>query len=394
MVGTVASIPSETKVRKVKAPDGGRGWFVVFAALAFNIIFDGCCNSFGILFIKILEEFNETKSNTAWTGSLFFSTPLLLAPIAGMITRNIGSRLATMLGGLIATVGFAVGSLSNSIPMLLIFYGLVGGTRMSLPYFNSIKVVTDYFDKRLVLASGIAECGSGLGTLIFGPLTEYLVTAYEWRGALFIISGIASNIIVCGALFCPVRPNKKKPSSYKCTSLYFPCSCCFSSRYPEDISEYTVADVPNDWKPRAKLRRLYLSKLKNVPFLVFAFSNFIVTFWYDVTYIFIVSNTVDIGISLRKTSYLLLIIGFAHLFGIIGYGVLCNREWINRTVVYGLSSVVSGASVLLVPIFKGYVPLVILSGCFGLFSAATEALFSYVLIDFSDLDNQTENDQL
>ncbi|XP_053391716.1 monocarboxylate transporter 12-B-like isoform X2 [Mercenaria mercenaria] len=383
MAGTAASMQSETKVRKVKAPDGGGGWIVVFAVLAFNIIFDGCCYSFGILYIKILEEFNETKSNTAWTGSLFFSTPLLLAPIAGIITRKIGSRLATMLGGLIATVGFAIGSLSNSLAMLMVFYGLVGGIGMSLPYFNSIKIVTDYFDKRLALASGIAECGAGLGTIIFGPLTEYLVSTYEWRGALFIISGIVSNIIVCGALFCPVKRNKNKTCNKNCTSHYLPCSCCFKSRYSMDVSEHSVSHVPDgcETTPETEVRCIYVSQLKNIQFLMFAISNFVMYFWNHIPYIFIVSNAVDIGISLQKASYFLSIIGFVHMFGIIGYGVLCNRKCVNRMVVYGISNGMCGVSILLVPVFQEYVPFAILSGCFGLFSAATEALLSCVLID-------------
>lgn len=83
-------------------PEGGWGWIVVVATLTFNIIYDGCSYSFGILYITFLDYYGDTKSNTAWIGSLFFSVPLLCAPLAAMITQKLGSRNATMLGGFIA----------------------------------------------------------------------------------------------------------------------------------------------------------------------------------------------------------------------------------------------------------------------------------------------------
>ncbi|XP_053381276.1 monocarboxylate transporter 12-B-like [Mercenaria mercenaria] len=376
--------PVNIKDRDVTAPDGGRGWVVVFAALVFSIIYDGCSNAFGILYIQILEGFNETKSNTAWTGSLFFSMPLLLAPTAGIITANIGPRLATMLGGLIVTVGFAIGSCSTSIPMLVIFYGLFGGIGMSLPYFSTFQIVTDYFDEKLALAFGIAECGAGLGTVIFAPLTEYFISTYGWRGALLVISGLVSNIIVCGALFCPVKQNKSITAFNKCSLSYFPLRCCLNSLAAKDIKIHSVPDVPTGEKTplHAKERPLtYLSQLKSIKFLMFALSNFVMYFWYDVPYMFIVSNTVDIGISIQKSSYLLSIIGIVHFFGIIGYGVLCNRKCVNGAVVYGISTGLCGVAILLVPVFQEFIPLAILSGCFGLFSAPQEVLLTCILID-------------
>ena len=64
--------------------------------------------------------------------------------------------------------------------------------------------MTCYFEKYRSLATGIAVCGSGLGTFIFAPLSEYLITEYDWEGAMLIIAGLVLNCIVLGALFRPV----------------------------------------------------------------------------------------------------------------------------------------------------------------------------------------------
>jgi hypothetical protein len=64
--------------------------------------------------------------------------------------------------------------------------------------------VTCYFEKKRSLATGIAVCGSGLGTFVFAPLTEYLIVEYGWRGAMLIIAGLVLNCSILGALFRPV----------------------------------------------------------------------------------------------------------------------------------------------------------------------------------------------
>jgi len=74
--------------------------------------------------------------------------------------------------------------------------------------------VTCYFEKKRSLATGIAVCGSGLGTFLFAPLIEHLIVEYGWRGAILIIAGLVLNCAILGALFRPVPDVKEsKPVS-------------------------------------------------------------------------------------------------------------------------------------------------------------------------------------
>lgn len=72
---------SEEDNRKNKIPDGGWGWMVVLASLILSMIADGVSFSFGLLYVEFLKEFNESKSKTAWIGSLFMAVPLMCGPI-------------------------------------------------------------------------------------------------------------------------------------------------------------------------------------------------------------------------------------------------------------------------------------------------------------------------
>jgi hypothetical protein len=58
--------------------------------------------------------------------------------------------------------------------------------------------------------AGLAVAGSGIGTFIFAPLTNFLMATYCWQGALIIISGVMLNIIVCGSFFRPLNIRRRR----------------------------------------------------------------------------------------------------------------------------------------------------------------------------------------
>jgi len=78
-----------------------------------------------------------------------------------------------------------------------------------MAYLPSIVAVSFYFEKRRSLATGIAVCGSGIGTFAFAPLTNSLLKKYSWKGTVLIEAGILLNCIICGLVFRPLSIQKK-----------------------------------------------------------------------------------------------------------------------------------------------------------------------------------------
>ena len=52
---------------------------------------------------------------------------------------------------------------------------------------------------------GIAVCGSGVGTFVFAPLTNFLLEQYGWKGANLIFAALLFNCAVFGALMRPLE---------------------------------------------------------------------------------------------------------------------------------------------------------------------------------------------
>ncbi|XP_035781894.1 LOW QUALITY PROTEIN: uncharacterized protein LOC118461093 [Anopheles albimanus] len=185
---------------EARPPDGGWGWVVCFASFMVNLIADGVTFSFGVMYIELLSYFGEGKGKTAWVGSLFMAMPLLCGPVASFLTDRYGCRKVTIIGSILASVGFALSAYATSIEMLYLTFGILAGFGLSLCYVAAVVIVAYYFDKKRSFATGLSVCGSGIGTFIFASLTQVLLDEYGWRGTTLILAGVFLNICLCGLL--------------------------------------------------------------------------------------------------------------------------------------------------------------------------------------------------
>ncbi|KAG5889296.1 hypothetical protein JTB14_031943 [Gonioctena quinquepunctata] len=208
-----SSSSESIEISEAKPPDGGWGWVIVLASFVVNLIADGITFSFGVIFVEFLNYFGENRSTTAWVGSLFMAMPLLSGPVASFLTDRYGCRRVTIFGALLASIGFIISSLANSMFVLCITFGILAGFGLSLCYVASVVIVAYYFDKRRSFATGLAVCGSGIGTFIFPPLIQLLLDEYGWRGTTLILAGLFLNLIVCGALMRDLPWTSKKQKS-------------------------------------------------------------------------------------------------------------------------------------------------------------------------------------
>ncbi|XP_068631908.1 monocarboxylate transporter 14-like [Battus philenor] len=185
---------------KTRIPDGGWGWVVVTSSFVISMIADGISFSFGLLYIEFLDEFKTSKSTTAWIGSLFIAVPLLSGPIMSALVDRYGCRSMTILGGIISALGFALASVSKTIEMMMITFGVIAGLGLGLVYVTAVVSIAYWFEKKRNLAVGLGACGTGVGTFVYAPMTQYFIDEYGWRGTILLLSGTLLNLCVCGCV--------------------------------------------------------------------------------------------------------------------------------------------------------------------------------------------------
>lgn len=192
-------------------PDGGWGWVIVAASLVNNLIVDGIGYSFGVFLVKFTEYFKTTKSKVSLVGSLLCGVYLFVGPVVSALTNKFGCRPVAFVGSIIASASFVLATFSPTVDILILTYGVMGGFGLGMIYLPSIVSVGYYFQKKRALATGIAVSGSGIGTFIFAPLSEYLLQELDWKNALLVIAGITLQAAVCSMLMRPLLPPAPKP---------------------------------------------------------------------------------------------------------------------------------------------------------------------------------------
>lgn len=190
--------------RNPTPPDGGWGWLVTFASFMCNFILDGICVSFGVVQYEYMKEFNASHARVSWIGSALSGSYLLVGPFVSAMCAYYGCRRVTMVGSLVAMLGFALSTQATDVEMMIVFYGIIGGIGFGMIYLPAIVSVGHWFDKKRAFATGIAVGGSGVGQALFPILAHYLLTTYRWQGKNLIMAGIVLNCAVCGAIFRPL----------------------------------------------------------------------------------------------------------------------------------------------------------------------------------------------
>ncbi|XP_037938291.1 monocarboxylate transporter 12 isoform X2 [Teleopsis dalmanni] len=217
LVKSHCDLVEDTTINQPIPPDGGWGWMVVFGSFMIHIITDGMTYSFGLFYNEFLNYFNEGKGYTAWIVSIMVGVTFASGPISSSFVNRYGCRAVTIAGSILAAICIILSVFAQNVATLIITIGFGTGLGLGLIYLPAIVSVTTYFDTKRSLATGIAVCGSGFGTFVFAPLTEHLINAYGWRGAMLIIGGIVLNCIIFGAMFRPLEP--PKPPKSKKTDL-------------------------------------------------------------------------------------------------------------------------------------------------------------------------------
>lgn len=193
-------------------PDGGWGWAVVFSSFMIHVIADGVTYTFGIFYTEFLKHFQDSKGATAWITSIMVGTTFCIGPIASGLTNKYGCRTVTIAGSFLATTGLLLSLVAPNIICLYFTIGLCTGAGFGLMYLPAIVCVTWYFEKKRAFATGIAVCGSGIGTFALAPLVEYFVEHYGWKGAMLLVAGIVLNCCIFGALFRPLSEERGQKS--------------------------------------------------------------------------------------------------------------------------------------------------------------------------------------
>jgi len=130
----------------------------------------------------------------------------VLSMVMGHVSDRRGSKLTVVIGGVSLGLGIFLAGRASAIWHLYIFYSIMGGLGAACFYVPLSSTLSKWFTRKRGLVLGIFTAGMGLGTVIFSPLTEYLISRYDWRYSYTIIGVIILVAIPTSAFFLRESP--------------------------------------------------------------------------------------------------------------------------------------------------------------------------------------------
>lgn len=187
-------------------PDSGWAWVVMVASFLCCTVIDGIVFCSGFLLPSLVREFEVSEGYCAFVSSLLSGCYLMAGPFVSALANRFGFRAVTIAGALFAATSFIISSYATSVEMLFLTYGVLGGIGFCMVYIPAVVIIGFYFEKWRALATGLAMCGSGVGTFIFAPLSTYLLDTYTWRETMQIQGCIIVSCALFGIAFRPIQP--------------------------------------------------------------------------------------------------------------------------------------------------------------------------------------------
>ena len=179
-------------------PEKGR-WMLVVLGMIINLCL-GSIYSWSV-FVKPLTDYftgtlgqQVTASDILLPFSVFLAFFAIAMPFTGKYIEQYGPRNVTIIGGILTGLGWLLASFANSVPMLYVMYGIIGGIGVGIAYGVPVAVSARWFPDRRGLAVGLTVLGFGFSALITANLAGYFIGAYGVMNT-FRIFGIAMIIL-------------------------------------------------------------------------------------------------------------------------------------------------------------------------------------------------------
>ncbi|KAI0237018.1 Monocarboxylate transporter 12 [Lamellibrachia satsuma] len=382
-----------------RAPDGGWGWWVVFASFVQQALSIGVTYTFGVLLVDLLRYFDEKESTTAWIGSIQPCLLYFTGIVASPFIKKFGWRVVSITGSVLSAVGFATSALAPNVYTLYFTYGVLTGLGNGLMYVTSMVAVQHYFSRRRAMATGLAVAGSGVGTLFFGFVTPELLRVLHWRWTLVVEGGILLIGAVVGLLFRPLPElttehtiEEEQPIMYSdktdsidlCGSLQkpstepTPSSSASNDSNAGSMSCQKLCPTSEVFDPEIA---------KNPIFIVFCGSLILFCFGYHVPYTYTPERAVKVlGQSEQNASMLVSFMGIANVVSRLLFGWLADRNESFRFFLGATVLTLGGVVSALMPLFSSYSLMIVYSALFGMFTGCWVAVFPVLLVDLLGID--------
>ena len=187
-------------------------WLIATSAVGIHICI-GSVYAWSVLTKPIMAELGVSLKETQWTFSLAILFLGLSAAFLGGWVEKYGPRKS----GLAATFFFCTGMFGTgfavhlkSLPLLYLFYGVIGGIGLGVGYITPVSTLVKWFPEKRGFATGVAIMGFGLASLLAAPLIQFFLQNQGLIATFIMLGFLYLLIMIPSALYLAPPQNTQK----------------------------------------------------------------------------------------------------------------------------------------------------------------------------------------
>lgn len=182
-------------------------WVIVAAGALMSCVAIGTMFSLAIFLEPMAIDTGWSRAGISSAMTLNFLVMGLGGFAWGALSDRFGARIVVTIGAVLLGLALVLASRAGSLLSFQITYGVLVGLAASAFFAPMIALTSGWFDTNRSLAVSLVSAGMGVAPMTISPFARWLISAYEWRTAMFDI-GITAWVLLLPAVLLVRQPPK------------------------------------------------------------------------------------------------------------------------------------------------------------------------------------------
>lgn len=282
-------------------------WVIVAAGALMSCVAIGTMFSLAIFLEPMSLDTGWSRAGISSAMTLNFLIMGLGGFAWGAIYDRVGARPVVLAGAVLLGLALVVASRAGSLLVFQLSYGVIVGLAASAFFAPMIALTTAWFETNRSLAVSLVSAGMGVAPMTISPFARWLISAYDWRTAMFDI-GVMAWVLLLPAVLLVRQPRAAAAAS--------------------DGAPQPAAGEPGMSVGQA---------LRSPQFLVLGLTFFACCAAHSGPIFHMVSYAMACGVAPMAAVSIYSVEGLAGLGGRVLYGVLADRLGVKPVLVTGLA---------------------------------------------------------
>lgn len=354
---------SDHTVGEFVHPDGGWGWVVCFTSMLTNGTVFGVINTFGIIYVVMLEEYANGDPNislkTSFVGSVCTGVTFLMCIVSSILSDRIGIRPIAVTGAVLGMAGLIISAFVKELEFLYLSYGVLLGVGAAFSYSPSLVILGHYFKKHMGLVNGMVAFGSALFTIALSLGLPKMLEVLKIRYTFLVLAGCYFILIIGAFTWKPlIKKDNLASMALSTESVYEHCNDCCT------------------WTKKFLNVRIF----RNRAYVIWCLSLGIALIGYFVPFVHLVKHTRDVFPG-EDGNLLITFLQITSGIGRLVFGKVADLPFVNRVYLQQASFFVMGVVTACIPLSASYGGLVAISLIFGLCDGIFVCLLGPIAFD-------------